>query len=41
MTTKVREVIKVTDKDHHTFELFEDRGGKETKTLEIIYTRKS
>jgi len=38
--TKVREVIKITDKDHHTFEWYEDRGGQETKTMEINYTRK-
>jgi len=41
MKTKIREVIKITDKDHHTFEFFEDRGGKEVKTMEINYTRKS
>ena len=39
MKTKVREVIKVVDKDHHTFEWYEDRGGKEVKTMEISYTR--
>jgi len=37
--TKIREVIKVTDKDHHVFEFYEDRGGKEVKTMEIKYTR--
>ena len=37
---KIREVVKVVDKDHHTFEWFEDRGGKEVKTMEINYTRK-
>ena len=41
MKTKVRETIKINDKDHHTFEFFEDRGGKEVKTMEIHYTRKS
>jgi hypothetical protein len=41
MKTKVRELIKLTDKDHHMFEFFEDRGGKEVKTMEIYYTRKS
>ena len=41
MKTKIREVIKIADKDHHTFEFFEDRGGKEVKTMEINYTRKS
>jgi hypothetical protein len=36
---KIREVIKVTDKDHHTLEWYEDRGGTEVKTMEIAYTR--
>ncbi len=40
MKMKVRETVKVVDKDHHTFEWFEDRGGKEMKTMEIAYTRK-
>ena len=40
MKTKIREVIKITDKDHHTFEFYEDRGGTEVKTMEIKYTRK-
>jgi len=39
--TKMREVIKVTDANHRTFEFYEDRGGKEVKTMEINYTRKS
>lgn len=39
MKTKVREVIKVVDKDHHTFEYYEDRGGQDVKTMEIAYTR--
>jgi len=41
MKTKVREVIKVIDHDHHTFEFYEDRGGTEVRTMEIQYTRKS
>jgi hypothetical protein len=41
MKTKVRETIKVTDKDHRTFEFFEDRGGKEVKTMELNYSRKA
>ena len=41
MKTKVREVIKVTDRNHRTLEFFEDRGGKEVRTMEIGYTRKS
>ena len=40
MKTKIREVVKIVDKDHHTFEWYEDRGGKEVKTMEISYTRK-
>jgi hypothetical protein len=41
MKTKMREVIKIADNDHRTLEFFEDRGGKEVKTMEIAYTRKS
>ncbi|MFO0837511.1 MAG: DUF1579 domain-containing protein [Phycisphaerae bacterium] len=37
---KVREVIKVLDKDKHTLEWYETREGKEMKTMEITYTRK-
>jgi hypothetical protein len=40
MKTKVRELVKITDKDHHVFEWYEDRGGNEVKTMEINYTRK-
>jgi hypothetical protein len=40
MKTKVRETMKIDDKDHHTFEWYEDRGGQEVKTMEINYTRK-
>jgi hypothetical protein len=39
MPVKIREVIKITDKDHHMFEWYEDRGQGETKTMEIAYTR--
>jgi len=39
MKQKVREVIKLTDKDHHVLEWYEDRGGQDTKTMEIAYTR--
>lgn len=39
-TTKIREVIKVVDKDHHTFEWYDDSHGAEAKTMEISYTRK-
>ena len=37
--TKVREALKIVDKDHHTLEWYEDRGGAEVKTMEIDYTR--
>jgi hypothetical protein len=40
MKTKVREVLKIVDNNHHTFEWYEDRGGQEAKTMEINYTRK-
>ena len=40
MKTKVRETVKIVDADHHLFEWYEDRGGKEVKTMEIAYTRK-
>jgi hypothetical protein len=40
MNQKIREVIKVVDKDHHTFEWYENRGGQDVKTMEIDYTRK-
>ena len=40
MKQKIRETLKVTDKDHMVFEWYEDRAGKETKTMEISYTRK-
>ena len=39
MKQKLREVLKITDKDHMDFEYYEDRGGKEMKTMEIAYTR--
>lgn len=42
--TKVREVIKIVDNDHHTFEWYDDMHGPENgpmkKTMEINYTRK-
>jgi hypothetical protein len=39
MKQKIREVVKIVDKDHHTFEWYEDHGGQEAKTMEISYTR--
>lgn len=41
MKTKIRMVVKIADKDHHTMEWYEDHGAGETKTMEIAYTRKS
>ena len=40
MKTKVRETIKIVDKDHHIFEWYENRGGQDVKTMEISYARK-
>jgi hypothetical protein len=40
MKTKVRELVKLTDHDHYSFEFYEDRGDNEMKTMEIAYTRK-
>lgn len=40
MKTQVRMLMKVTDKDHHNFEFYENRGSGEAKTMEINYTRK-
>ncbi len=37
---KVREVIRVPSSDSQVMEWYEVRGGKETKTMEITYTRK-
>jgi hypothetical protein len=39
MKTPVREVLKMTDKDHMMLEWYENRGGQEKKTMEIAYTR--
>ena len=39
MKTPVREVLKMTDKDHMLLEWYENRGGQEKKTMEIAYTR--
>jgi hypothetical protein len=32
--------VKIVDKDHRTFEWYEDQGGQEAKTMKISYTRK-
>lgn len=39
MNTKIRETVKIVDKDHHLFEWFENRGGQDVKTMEINYAR--
>jgi len=39
MKTPVREVLKITDKDHMMLEWYENRGGQEKKTMEIAYAR--
>lgn len=36
----VREVLKMTDDNHQTLEMFANMGGKEFKTMEIQFTRK-
>ena len=42
MKSKIRQVLKIKDDNNRTLEFFEDRGdGKEVKTMEIAYTRKS
>jgi hypothetical protein len=40
MTSKIREVLKIIDNDHHTFEWYDNTRGAEAKTMEINYTRK-
>ena len=40
MKTKAREILKITDNDHHLFEFYEDRGQGEMKSMEISYSRK-
>ena len=39
MKVKVREVVTLTDHDHHTMEYFQEQGGHETKAMEITFTR--
>lgn len=39
--SKIRQMIKINDKDHRTFEFYEVRGEAETKTMEIKYARKT
>ena len=40
MTSKVRQVVKVGDKNQHSMDYYEDRGQGEMKTMEITYARK-
>jgi hypothetical protein len=37
---RVREVIRLVDRDKHVMEWYEIRGGKERRTMEIVYARK-
>jgi Protein of unknown function (DUF1579) len=37
---KVREVIRLVDANKHVMEMYEVRGGKDVKTIEIVYTRR-
>jgi hypothetical protein len=39
MKMPVREVLKLTDKDHMMLEWYENHAGQEKKTMEINYTR--
>ena len=38
--SKERQTVKIEDKDHHVYAWYEDRGGKEVKTMEVDYTRR-
>lgn len=38
-TIAVREVLRVVDKDRHVLEMYEQRDGKEFKTMEIDFKR--
>lgn len=35
----IREVVRVVDADHHVFEMYETREGKERKSMQIEYAR--
>jgi uncharacterized protein DUF1579 len=39
MKQQIKQMIKLTDKDHMTFEWYENRNGAEAKTMQIDYTR--
>jgi hypothetical protein len=40
VTLKIREVITIVDANTHRLEWYQAEGGKEVKTMEIVYTRK-
>lgn len=40
VTIKVREVFTIVDANTHRLDWYQTQGGKETKTMEIVYTRK-
>jgi hypothetical protein len=35
----VRQTMRIVDKDHAVFEMYETRDGKELKTMQIEYAR--
>lgn len=35
----IRDVLRVVDNDHHVFEMYETRDGKEARVMELDYTR--
>ena len=37
---KVRQVMRLISPDQHVTEMYETRGGRETKSMEIVYKRK-
>lgn len=37
--TPIREVIRITDADHHVLEMYETHDGTERKTMQIEYSR--
>ncbi len=41
MKTKARQVVKFVNHIEHVMEWYEDRGGKEVKTMEITYKRET
>jgi hypothetical protein len=35
----IRDVLRIVDNDHHVFEMYETRDGKEARVMELDYTR--